>query len=106
MSTHNPIVVYSYTLQQAFDDDVLSPLWENRWWQLTRGKPIVVTASVKADISEAGLVDIWNAYVRWRREVEPTLPDDERLFTTTVNSEQVWLIEDGQAFTILYPSDY
>ena len=57
-------------------------------------------------MSEAALVDIWNDYVRWRREVEPTLPEDEKLFTTTVNGEKVWLIEDGQAFTILYPSDY
>lgn len=106
MSNQDPILIYSYTLQQAFDDKVLAPLWAKRWHVLTRGKPIVVTAAVKADMSEAALVDTWNDYVRWRREVEPTLPEDEKLFTTTVNGEKVWLIEDGQAFTILYPSDY
>ena len=101
-----PILVYSYGLQQAFDDGVLHPLWPKRWWQLTRGKALVATAAVKADISDAGLMEIWDAYVRWRRETEPTLPEEEKLFSTSMNGETVWLIEDGQAFTILYPSDY
>lgn len=106
MTKHEPILIYSYTLQQAFDDAVLSPLWPTRWEQLTGGKPLVVTAAIKADLSDAALVDIWNDFVTWRREVAPTLPDDEKLFSTTMNGETVWLIEDGQAFTILYPSDY
>jgi hypothetical protein len=103
--TNTPILV-SYTLQQAFDDGVLHPLWPRRWYQLTMGKPLVVTAAVKADISDAGLMEIWNDYVRWRREVEPTLHEEDRLFSAQMNGETVWLIEDGQAFTILYPSDY
>jgi hypothetical protein len=106
MSTQEPLVVYSYTLQQAIDDGMLSLLWEKRWWDLSRGKPIVVTAAVKAELSEAALIEIWNAYVTWRKDVEPTLPEEDRLFSTQVNGETVWLIDDGQAFTILYPSDY
>ena len=106
MSKQDAILIYSYTLQQAVDDGVVSPLWPTRWGTLSGGKPIVVTAAIKADISEAGLMEIWNAYVTWRRCVEPTLPDDEKLFSTTMNGETVWLIEDGQAFTILSPSDY
>lgn len=102
----DPIVVYGYGLQQAFDDGVLSPLWPKRWWQLTKGKPVVVTAAIKAEISEAGLMEIWNDYVTWRREVEPTLPEEDKMFVTTMNDRKVWLIEDGQAFTMLYPSDY
>ena len=28
---------------------------------------------------------------------EPTLPEEERLFSTTMNSQKVWVIEDGAA---------
>src|SRR5688572_14294446 len=102
----NAPILVSYGLQQAIDDGVLHMLWPNRWWKLTSGKPLIVTAAVKADVSNAALIDIWNAYVTWRREVEPTLAEEDKLFSTEVNGNKVWLIEDGQAFTVLYPSDY
>ena len=35
-----------------------------------------------------------------------TLPEEEQLFTTSMNNEKVWVLEDGQAFTLLYPEDY
>ena len=34
------------------------------------------------------------------------LPEEDRLFSTTINRETVWVIEDGAAFTLMYPSDY
>jgi len=36
----------------------------------------------------------------------PTLPEADQLFSTTMDGEKVWLLEDGQAFTMLYPEDY
>jgi hypothetical protein len=42
----------------------------------------------------------------WRKHTEPTLPEEERLFVTTMNSQKVWVIEDGAAFTLMYPEDY
>jgi hypothetical protein len=51
-------------------------------------------------------MEIWNGYVVWRKEVMPTLPEEKRMFTTQMNSETVWVIEDGAAFTLLYPEDY
>jgi len=36
----------------------------------------------------------------------PTLPLEDQMFVTEMNSKKVWLIEDGQAFTILFPEDY
>jgi len=36
----------------------------------------------------------------------PTLPEAEQLFSTTMNDKKVWVIEDGAAFTILFPEDY
>ncbi len=108
MSTtqHKETVIYTYGLEEAIHDEVLFKLWPNRWNTITSGKPLVITAAVHADISPAGLMEIWNAYVTWRRAVMPTLPEEEQMFTMEMNGEKVWVIEDGQVFTILYPSDY
>jgi len=57
-------------------------------------------------VSQAGLLEIWNEYVQWRRNVEPTLPEADRLFHTRMNGRKVWVIEDGQAFTLMYAEDY
>ncbi len=36
----------------------------------------------------------------------PTLPEEDQMFVTTMDGEKVWLLEDGAAFTMLYPEDY
>jgi hypothetical protein len=51
-------------------------------------------------------MEIWNEYVDWRKKIMPALPQEEQLFATTMNSKKVWVIEDGQAYTLLYPADY
>lgn len=99
-------VIYEYTLQQAIADGVLVELFKNRWPELSGGKPIVATSHLFGEISLAGLMEIWNEYVQWRKNVMPTLPEEEQFFSTTMNSEKVWVIEDGQAYTLLYPDDY
>jgi hypothetical protein len=99
-------VIVTYTLKQAIEDGVLVEIFKNRWTQLSGGKPIVATTHLFEAVSLAGLLEIWNAYVQWRKHTEPTLPEDERLFTTSMNNQKVWVIEDAQAFTLLYPEDY
>jgi hypothetical protein len=99
-------VIFEYTLAQAISDGVLVPIFEQRWKQLTGGKPLVATDAVSKAFSPAALIEIWNAYVDWRRNVMPTLPEEEQLFSTTMNDQKVWVIEDSQAFTILFPEDY
>jgi hypothetical protein len=73
---------------------------------LSNGKPIVATAGVYEEFTAAALIEIWNEYVVWRREDMPTLAEEDQMFVTEMNSKKVWLIEDGQAFTILFPEDY
>jgi hypothetical protein len=51
-------------------------------------------------------MEIWNEFVHWQQHVMPTLPEAERLFHTTMDGETVWVIEDGVAFTLMYPDDY
>jgi hypothetical protein len=99
-------VIYSYTLEQAIADGVLVEIFKNRWQQLSEGKPIVATSHLFGDVSLAALQEIWNEYVFWKRHTMPTLPRDERMFVTEMNGNKIWIIEDGQAHTILYPEDY
>ncbi len=100
------VVIHEYSLQQAIADGVLVEIFKQRWKQLSGGKPIVATAHIFGEISLAGLLEIWNEYVDWRKRVEPTLAEAERMFSTSMNGKKVWVIEDGAAFTILYPEDY
>ncbi len=99
-------VIIAYTLEQAIADGVLVELFKHRWKELSGGKPIVVTAHLFGEVSPAGLMEIWNEYVQWKKTVLPTLPEEEQLFSTTMDGKTVWVIEDGQAFTLLYPDDY
>jgi hypothetical protein len=99
-------LIFEYTLQQAIDDGVLVEVFKNRWKQLSNGKPIVVTSHLFGEVSLAALVEIWNEYVHWRKNIMPTLPEEEQLFVTKMNGNKIWLMEDGQAFTMMYPEDY
>ncbi len=102
----NAKVISVYSLQQAIADGVLIEICKNRWGQLSGGKPIVVTSHLFGEISLAALLEIWNEYVDWKKRVEPTLPEEERLFATSMNDKKVWVIEGGEAYTFMYPEDY
>jgi hypothetical protein len=104
MSDKNVIV--SYTLEQAIEDGELAPIFHTRWKTLSGGKPIVATSRIFEEISLAGLLEIWNESVIWRKNIMATLPEEEQMFTTKMNGKTVWVIEDGAAFTLLYPEDY
>jgi hypothetical protein len=99
-------VISVYSLGQAIADGVLVEVFKNRWKQLSGGKPIVATAHLFSQVSLAGLLEIWNEYVDWRKKVMPTLPEEEQIFVTKMNGEKIWLIEDGAAYTLMYPEDY
>jgi hypothetical protein len=100
------IVIATYTLEQAIADGVLVEIFKHRWGQLSGGKPIVATSHLFNEVSLAGLLEIWNEFVTWRKNVLPTLPEAQQLFHTSMNGKKVWVIEDGAAFTLMYPEDY
>ena len=99
-------VVSVYSLERAIEDGVLVEVCKNRWQELSQGKPIVATAHLFNAVSLAALLEIWNEYVDWRKNICATLPEEDQLFSTKMNGEKVWLLEDGAAFTMLYPEDY
>ncbi|HEX2915594.1 MAG TPA: DUF6573 family protein [Chloroflexia bacterium] len=99
-------VIASYPLEQAIEDGVLVKLFEKRWPKLTGGKPIVATHSVYIRFSDVVLRNVWNDYVYWKREVERTLPEEKRLFTTIVSGQKVWVMEDEASYCLLLPEDW
>ncbi len=99
-------VISEYSLEQAIEDGVLVEVFKNRWDELSQGKPIVATANLFSQVSLAGLLEIWNEFVAWRTNVMPKLPEADQLFATTMNGDKIWLLEDGAAFTILFPEEY
>src|SRR2546428_13279006 len=96
-------VIFKYTLEQAIEDGVLVEIFKNRWKQLSGGKPIVATSHLFEAVTPAALIDVWNDYVHWRKNVMPTLPEEEQMFVTEIDGDKVWVIEDGAAFTLMYP---
>lgn len=105
MFDHDEVITV-YSLKQAVEDGVLVELFRNRWNELSGGKPIVASAALYESVSLAGLLEIWNGYASWGREVMPALPEEDKMFSTTMNGRRVWVIEDEAAFTLLYPEDY
>lgn len=105
MSEEWPIIS-RYTWQQAVEDGELVELFKNRWPELTHGTPILATSHLHGEISLAGLREIWNEYVLWQQNIEPTLKEEDRMFITMMNGEDIWVIDDGATFTMMYPEDY
>ena len=102
--------ISEYSLEQAIEDGVLVEVFSYNTKDFveryTNGKPVVATAHLFNQVSDTNLTDVWNKYVEWRLNVKDTLPEEDQLFATTINGDKVWVIEDGQAVTMLYPEDY
>jgi hypothetical protein len=100
-------VIFEYPLDQAIDDGVLHRLgWVD-------GKPLIGTAGIVEDVPHEERQRLFAEFFRWQKEIEPTLNDieptlndEDRMFEALAsNGENVWVIDDGAAITLLYPSD-
>ena len=99
-------IISEYSLEQAIEDGVLVEVFKDRWQHLSSGKPIVVTEHLFNAVCFAALQEIWNEFVHWRTHIKDVLPEEEQMFVTEMNGENVWVIEDAQAITLMYPEDY
>ncbi len=81
-------------------------VFKPRWEQLTGGKPLVATRGVYTEFSLTALREIWNEFVEWNSNVKHRLPEAEQLFATHMNDKKIWVLEDVQAYTILFPNEY
>ena len=96
-------LISEYSLEQAIEDGVLVEVFKERWQQLSGGKPIVATSHVFGEVSLAAFHELWNTWV-----AQHTHDRNERAdpFVAEINGKKVWVIEDTQAITFLYPEDY
>jgi len=94
-------IIYEYSLDEAIADGVLHQVgWVN-------GKPLIATAGIMNDLPSGERQRLFAEFLSWQRDVEPTLPEEERMFTATAsNGKRVWVIDDGSAVTLLYPEEY
>ncbi len=94
-------VIFAYTLAEAIDDGVLQQLG----W--AAGKPLMGTAAIVEEVTAREREGLFRDFLRWQQETEPGLAEEDRMFVATASTgETVWVIDDGAAITLLYPSDY
>jgi hypothetical protein len=93
-------IISRYTRQQAVEDGVLVQILT---WN---GKPVMATTHLQDRFTWSDLFDIWLDFRSWKTDVEPGLPEEEKLFATVRKDQKVWVIEDAESFTLMYPEDY
>ncbi len=94
-------IISRYTQQDAINDGVLREVLKHRWPELTHGKPILATSRIFDTFSLAAIMEIWNDYVANKANTA-----DREPFVTKMDSQKVWVMDDSQAYTIMFPSDY
>ena len=99
-----------YSRKQAIDDGVLVPVFDayitKQLIKFTNGKQILASSHLANDVKAYGLRDIWNRFAVWKQDIEAGLPEEEKLYRTSVNEKTVLVIEDDEAITLIYGSDY
>ena len=102
----NDNIISVYSLEQAIEDGVLTKPFGSDVSGQVDNKPIVATSHLFNEVSYPELRKIWDKFIIWRKEVMPTLPEEDRMFSTLVNGEKVWVDETENQVTLMYPSDY
>jgi hypothetical protein len=97
-------IISSYPLSTALADGMLVKLCDIRFG--IEIKPFVATSHLLDEIDRDKVMKVWDEYVKWRQEVMPKLAEEDQMFITKVDGRKVWLIEDGVAFTAMFPEDY
>ena len=93
-------IISRYSRQQAVADGILVEVLR------FNGKPVMATTHLAQEIGLDEVRAIWKEFRLWSDTVKPTLPEEEQMFATGANGRKVWVIEDSEAFTIMYPEDY
>lgn len=100
MTTDDWPVISQYSWQQGVEDGELVEILKHRWPELTGGKPLLATIGIHSAFTLAAIMEVWNGFVEWSQS------HTDWLFSTTMNSQTIWLIADETTFTILFPEEY
>src|SRR3954454_4103144 len=90
-------IISRYSRQQAVDDGILVEVLR------FNDKPVMATTHLAHDIGFDEVRAIWQEFRFWDETVKPALPEEDQLFYPGANGKRVWVIEDPEAFTIMYP---
>jgi len=93
-------IISTYSRKQAVDDGLLIEVL--RW----NGYPVMATTHVSEELGMERLIKIWHKFLYWKNKEEELLPEEDRLFYIMVDDKKIWVIEDADAYTIMYPEDY
>jgi hypothetical protein len=93
-------IISRYSRQQAVDDGILVEVLR------FNGKPVMATTHLAEEIGLDEVRAIWKEFRYWDVAVKPALREEDQMFSTGANGKRVWVIEDPEAFTIMYPEDY
>jgi hypothetical protein len=97
-------IISSYPLRRAIEDELIVKLCDIRWG--IEIKSLVATSHLLAEIDRDKVMKVWDEYMIWRQTIMPKLKEEDQMFVTKVDGKKVWLIEDGAAFTAMFPEDY
>jgi hypothetical protein len=93
-------IISRYTLKQALEDGLLIKILDYN------GKPVVCPSHLKDHFGTDDLYRVFYAFKAWDKDTRPTLPEEEQLFSTIYTNRKIWVIENEEAYTIMYPEDY
>ena len=94
-------VIHSYSLEEAVEDGLLSLVGR------VGSRSVVVTIGIRTELPVEEWWQVVERFLIWQRQVELTLPEAERLFTYRAsNGQTIWVIDDGDAITMMYPDEY
>ena len=93
-------ILSRYSRQQAVADGILVEVLR------FNGKPVMATTHLAEEIGLDEVRAIWKEFRYWDVAVKPALKEEDQLFYTGANGKRVWVIENSEAFTIMYPEDY
>lgn len=99
-------VVHSYTLSDAINDGVLVPLFLDEGKYPADGKHVVATSNLLDAIGVEATLKVWDEFQVWKRDVMPTLPEEDQLYAPVVGEHELFIIEDSVSYCIMLRTDY
>ena len=93
-------IISRYSRQQAVEDGVLTEVLRYK------GRPVMATSHIYEELGLSDLISIFREFRVWRDTDKAQLPEEKQLFSMPIQGKKVWVIEDAQADTIMYPEDY
>lgn len=101
MNEARPEVISSYSQGQAIDDGYLYKIAD-----LSNGKTFVVTVGVKKDFDNYEAMEVYKEFWDWKIKVEPKLDEADRMFVVFKKEIKLWMVEDGNGYTLMLPEEY